>query len=268
MNIKGSPAFRKASTPGLRSDGPASAVDCMRLDQEMLEGRAGNRVIGRIYEWDGPAVSLGRSNDASRLDAGILAASGVAVVRRPTGGAALIHGTDLCYSVAYPRRQLAGRRAGLMETGRLLASPVLQGLRSLGIDARFRAPVGAPVRGGEELELCFLQKSFLDIMVGDRKVAAFAQRATSTIFFQHGSVLMEPVPDDLVATLTRAGLGSRDEWKAVRRETASVGGPGKPGREEVRRAILEAARLSAVLTEDEVNPARQRGTGLSLGGDA
>ena len=224
------------------SDLPAPARECMVRDTGMIKRCTGGMVVARVYEWAGPSVSLGRSNDAGRIDAGVLVACGIALVRRPTGGAALVHGTDVSYSVSVPRSLLAGRGIGLMETGRFLASPVLEGLRSLGIDARFRSLAGASTRSGaKRLELCFLQKSFLDIMVGNRKVAAFAQRANSSAVFQHGSVLVEPVPPVIIETLIRAGLGSAEEWEAAGREIAFVGGAGRPGRDAVRKAILAAA---------------------------
>jgi lipoate-protein ligase A len=96
---------------------------------------------------------------------------------------------------------------------------------------------------GLSLELCFLQKSFLDIMVGGRKVAAFAQRRTAGAVFQHGSVLVEPVPEDVVSSLMSAGLGTPGEWDAVRRRAGTVGLFGGPSRAEVRRAILTTAGL-------------------------
>jgi lipoate-protein ligase A len=237
---------KSASSPPfdllVTSDLPASARECMARDVATIGRCADGVAVARVYEWAGPAVSLGRSNDAGRIDAGILAACGIALVRRPTGGAALVHGTDVSYSVSVPRNLLAGRGIGLMETGRLLASPVLEGLRSMGIDARFRSPDGASVRNdAKRSDLCFLQKSFLDIMVGDRKIAAFAQRATSGTVFQHGSVLVEPVPPEIIETLIRAGLGSAEEWESAAGEIAVVGGAGRPGRDEVRKAILAAA---------------------------
>lgn len=179
----------------------------------------------RVYEWAHPAISLGRSNNAGLLSLGVLREGGVELVRRPTGGAVLVHGTDLSLSIAVPRAALpAGGH--LLETGRLLARPVCEALRQLGLPAEFRSrpAVGSP--GASEtacgLPLCFLQSSGLDILVDGYKVAAFAQRRTVGVIFQHGSVLVDPVPESVREVLQRAGVGTFGDWREVERRVRPV----------------------------------------------
>lgn len=160
------------------------AADLACLD----EVAAGAAPVLRLYRWSPPALSLGRFQPAGDVDHARCRALGVEVVRRPTGGKALLHGGDLTYAVAMRRPAgPAGRVDALYGT---LAAGLVAGLAELGVRARVgeeRGPAG-PV--------CFAAAQGPDLRVGDRKLCGSAQLQRGTVVLQHGSVLIERLPFD------------------------------------------------------------------------
>ena len=73
-----------------------------------------DRAVLRLYSWDRPTLSLGRNEPAAQLySRDALRNRGVGVVRRPTGGRAVLHHRELTYAVCAPIRALGGVRAAL-----------------------------------------------------------------------------------------------------------------------------------------------------------
>jgi lipoyl(octanoyl) transferase len=84
-------------------DRSCTAAGQMAADVALLEATAADgtpRV--RLYRWDPPALSLGRFQPDDDVDGVACARFGVEIVRRPTGGRALLHGGDLTYAVTLP----------------------------------------------------------------------------------------------------------------------------------------------------------------------
>ena len=84
----------------------------------------------RLYGWDPPAVSIGFNQDAGEFDEEKLRRSGIDLVRRPTGGRAILHANELTYSVVLA----AGGRTP-KEIYRFISEGLLAGVRALGIAA-------------------------------------------------------------------------------------------------------------------------------------
>jgi lipoate-protein ligase A len=91
------------------------------------------------------------------------------------------------------------------------------------------------------MPLCFLQESPLDILIGDRKVAAFAQRITARAVFQHGSVMVERMPGRVTTALVEAGIGANGDWVGAGEKTASLADYGATTPGSVKRAVLKEA---------------------------
>jgi len=189
----------------------------MAADREMIKTLASSApgtIIHRVFSWKSPSVSLGRSAHLLPGAKAELAASGIESVVRPTGGAALIHGPglDISYSAGLTRAR-GGGAVDLVETGRMLAAPILAALKVHGIGGEFRdCAACGPAGESARQPLCFLQKTPFDILVGGRKVAAFALRRTGEVVFLHGSVLTGRTPQHMVDALIRAGIGTTPEW--------------------------------------------------------
>ena len=87
----------------------------------------------RLYRWGTPALSLGRFQSDDEVDHDACRRLGVEVVRRPTGGKALLHGADLTYAVAIPRPE--GADGSVDAVYCRLAGALIAGLARLGVDA-------------------------------------------------------------------------------------------------------------------------------------
>lgn len=176
------------------------AADLACLD----EVAAGGPPVLRLYTWSPPALSLGRFQPETDVDAVRCAELGVEVVRRPTGGKALLHGADLTYAVA--RARPPGPEGHVDAVYRTIAAGLVAGLAGLGVAATVgeeRGPAG-PV--------CFAAAQGADLRVGDRKLCGSAQVQRGDAVLQHGSILLERLPFDEVDLL--AGTPPAPEERA------------------------------------------------------
>jgi lipoate-protein ligase A len=150
---------------------------------------AGARPTLRFYRWKGPWLSLGYGQQlpAERLAA--CDAAGVGVVRRVTGGRAVLHGGDLTYAIAAPDAILP---PGLRATYELVGVALRAALLALGVDAR-PAP-GSASRPRRESFDCFAEPAGDELCVGGRKLVGSAQRRARGGVLQHGSIRLAPEP--------------------------------------------------------------------------
>ena len=178
---------------------PLDAATNMALDVALMRrARATGEATMRVYSWATPALSLGRNQPArGHYDEDRAARDGVEIVRRPTGGRALLHHREVTYSVTAPAGD--SLRASYARINALL----LDALRRLGVHASLAAPVARAA--APSLAPCFEAPANGEIVVGGRKLVGSAQWREDGALLQHGSVLVD---DDqpLVAALTRRPL--------------------------------------------------------------
>ncbi len=159
----------------------------MGVDETLLESVAtGGVPCLRFYRWSGPWLSLGYAQALSDQRRRELRAAGIGLVRRATGGGAVLHGNDLTYMIAVPAANLP---AGLVESHARLSTALRAGLRQLGIDAG-RSP-GTPGGAPRPFD-CFSAPIAEEIVIRGRKVAGSAQRRVRNCVLQHGSIRVFP----------------------------------------------------------------------------
>ena len=170
----------------------------------------------RLYRWDPPALSLGRFQPDDDVDVDACTRLGVQVVRRPTGGRALLHGGDLTYAVTLP----AGPAPNVDATYTYVAGALRAGLARLGVTAeiaRHEGPAGA---------VCMATQQGADLRVGTRKVCGSAQVQRGSAVLQHGSILLERLAFD--ETDLVAGGHDRAALHAATVTLAELGAPSDP----------------------------------------
>lgn len=179
-------------------DGPSN----MALDEALLErARVSGDYVFRAYCWTPATLSLGRNQRARGVFDGASEATGVPVVRRLTGGRAVLHDREVTYSVSGP----TAHNESLRETYIMINRILLGALQRLGVRAsiataaatgRFPAPASAP---------CFELPAPGEIVFQGRKLVGSAQLREDGAFLQHGSILID---DDQprVAQLTSVPL--------------------------------------------------------------
>ncbi len=160
----------------------------------------------RFYRWNPPAVSLGRNQPAADIDLEAVAERGYDVVRRTTGGRAILHMDELTYSVVAPRTEPRVQGA-VMDTYLRLSNGLLAGLALLGVNAD---KAGADVRTGKDVSAaCFEVPSAYEITVGGRKLMGSAQSRKRDFVLQHGSLPLTGDITRLIDLLTLSDVERR-----------------------------------------------------------
>jgi len=224
----------------------------MGVDEAVFESaRRSGRATLRFYGWSGPWLSLGYAQpfDTERRRACVEA--GVGVVRRVTGGRAVLHGSDLTYSLAAPE---ATAPEGLRGAYARIADALVQALREAGVPVeRQGGAASAPAKAAFD---CFLDPARDELCLGGRKLAGSAQRRVAGAFVQHGSIRLEADPPEALRAAGLAGEGATS--------LAEAGFPIAPA--ELTGALARAfARVFGValergdLTPEERSRASRRG---------
>ena len=180
----------------------------MAIDQAILGLHANGKSPPtlRFYQWTPPAVSLGYCQKNHNLDMAACRRLGIEVVRRPSGGRAVLHLGDLTYAV------IAGTADGIPSAVtaayRLICDGLLQGFRLLGIDA----VMGRGVIKPPQMDICFLRGTLGSIVYQERKFVGSAQTWHASSMLQHGSIILAPQIEMLVSLWA----GSADSPEALR----------------------------------------------------
>jgi len=161
----------------------------MAVDEALMESvRAGAAPALRMYEWSPSCLSLGRNQPASAYyDREHLRAVGVDVVRRPTGGRAVLHDAELTYSVVARDGELGPPRRAYLEVNEAL----IAGLSLFGVDAAIhrRGPARSPIPSTAP---CFAEPVAGEVLAKGRKLIGSAQLRAGGVLLQHGSIPMRP----------------------------------------------------------------------------
>lgn len=179
--------------PGLRFPHLVlSGTEQMRLDEALLLWAAAGpgRFAARTYGWARPTLSLGRAEPfPGAYDAVALDAAGIDVVRRPTGGDAVLHDEEVTFAVA---ASVPGPWAGRpREFATLVAEALAAALRGFDLPASVvgredAAASGRP--GGPGAHPCFARAAAGEVRIGEFKAAGIASRFTRGAALSHASV--------------------------------------------------------------------------------
>ncbi len=219
--------FRFGSASDLDDLAPADLGERqMAADEDRLEAAASGEAEAcfRIYRWLRPTVTLGRAQPESSIDRALADSLGIDVVRRPTGGRALLHGNDLTYSVVVPPGHPLAR-LGVVESYRRISASLVEAFHDAGLEAGM-SPGAEVVPLGPGVRLaCFEEHLVETLTLGGRKVCGSAQARRRGAVLQHGSIPLS------VDHRLEARILCRDEDPevAARRLEARFAGVEDPG---------------------------------------
>jgi lipoate-protein ligase A len=204
-------------------DRPKDGATNMAIDEAVLRARIVSEVppTVRFYGWDPPTVSLGYVQPLDRrIDREACARLGVGLVRRATGGSAILHESperEVTYSVVARAEDFPGAD-DVLETYRMLGSGLVAGLARLAVRADL-VPLHRSARSGAPPAFCFARSGAFEIAIAGRKLCGSAQRRQGSAFLQHGSLLLDADPGRLAAVFPglRDPLGSVTTVAAVLR---------------------------------------------------
>ena len=224
---------------------PARGAWNMAVDESILEHIHRGEALPtlRLYAWDPPCLSLGHAQSFKDVDRARLNANGWEVVRRLTGGRAILHTDELTYSVTGSVEEPAFA-GGVLESYNHLAQALLHAIHELGLPVEMKEHVLTGEPAGQNLNpVCFEVPSTYEITVQDKKLIGSAQARKKEGVLQHGSL---PLTGDLTricqalvfkdeaareramqrllerATTVETMLGSRVSWEEAAQ--AFVGG--------------------------------------------
>lgn len=142
----------------------------------------------RLYEWDTPSLSIGYFQKISDIDIDYCSKKKYPVVRRLTGGRAILHDSELTYSFS-SLKDNSLFRGSLLANYKIISTAMISGLKLVGIDAEMSYE--RERNSGSKNPSCFHSVSFGEITVEGKKIIGSAQKRYSSGFLQHGSVLLD-----------------------------------------------------------------------------
>jgi len=215
---------------------PRSGAENMARDTA-LQARAARtgETVFSIYSWSRPTLSFGRNQPASGLyDVGKIRGAGIDVVRRPTGGRAILHHREVTYSVTAPAKDAAPLRETYSRINLILQT----GLRQLGVSVE-PVPRSLPTRT-PSVRSCFETPGEGELVAHGSKLVGSAQWRDDCSLLQHGSILV----DDDQSTLPGfvVGVDAVSESVPVPATLHALLGR-SPDAAEVAGAMFDAVRL-------------------------
>lgn len=173
---------------------PASGAWNMAVDESILEhiSPGKSKPTLRLYSWNPPCLSLGHAQSFKDVDVERLRERGWDVVRRLTGGRAILHTDELTYSVTGSADEpiLSG---GVLESYNRLSTALSHALRSLNVPVEVKEYKDGHSRQNLN-PVCFEVPSTYEITVDGRKLIGSAQARRKEGVLQHGSL---PLAGDL-----------------------------------------------------------------------
>ncbi len=172
--------------------------------------------ILRFYGWNPACLSLGRHQDESLVSREMLAKDGISLVRRPTGGSAILHEMELTYSLIVPNGQEQHHSIYALFHQVLARSLQHAGYR---VGLHERAQDDNYLKEQKKSFACFNRPAFTEITFEGKKLVGSAQKLYRNSLLQHGSIMISGeqtrVLDYLVLTDEE-----RNSFKNKIRETA------------------------------------------------
>jgi lipoate-protein ligase A len=165
----------------------------MAVDEAILESTAQgkNNPTLRLFAWQPPCLSLGYAQFFSDVDISYLQANGWDIVRRPTGGRAILHTDELTYSVTGPDNEPC-LRGDILSSYHRLSEAILMALQELGMTVE--TTLKEEVVKGDPEPVCFEVPSNYEITFAGKKLVGSAQARRKGGVLQHGTL---PLHGDL-----------------------------------------------------------------------
>lgn len=161
----------------------------MEIDSNLLENAIKDRLqipILRLYGWNPPCVSLGRNQEDSFLDKEYLKEHNIDIVRRLTGGRALLHDDEITYSFICPASYLKNGEH-IISSYKEISQILINKFKLLGIELDF----GGSKHINSKLDYCMSISTGADLCYNGRKLIGSAQCRKQGYILQHGSILYD-----------------------------------------------------------------------------
>ena len=236
---------------------PRTGAENMALDEAIMDAVAAGEALPtlRFYAWEPPCLSLGKRQPLDGVDLDRCRADGVDVVRRATGGFAILHTDELTYSIAI-RPNDPRSDGAILDAYRKLSQGLMAGLRLLGATPEMNPVVPGGVHNASAA--CFEVPSAYEIVMAGRKLIGSAQARPAGRVLQHGSL---PLVGDIARVARYLAYEREDERAALaqhlreRATTASDALGRAVGYDEAAEAMARGFAAALNLTYEPGEPA-------------
>lgn len=234
-------------------DKDRSAAMNMALDEALHLSCAepGGSPTLRLYGWNKPSLSIGYSQRMGDVCMEYCKSAGMEIVRRPTGGRAVLHGHDVTFGISIKEDRIPEGCTGVRTSHKWLMAGIVEGLKSLNLQADLGANPGDKVLRHAHTGNCFAHTAECDVRVGAVKAVGAAQVRRFGALLQQGSVPVNRPTVDIGRIFTG------------RAEEMQLPIPSGISKEAIQKAIVEGFQqalgiqmLADGLTEREIETAK------------
>ncbi|MHC4139082.1 MAG: lipoate--protein ligase family protein [Planctomycetota bacterium] len=191
----------------------------MAIDEVLLSSRV---PVLRFYQWEPCAVSIGRYQDMNEIDLEYCTENRIDVVRRITGGKAVLHEKELTYTFIIDKKMMP---RSIIKSYKIISSAIIQGLRILGLNPGMNR---SKIKNRDN-PVCFREPSFNELTINRKKFVGSAQVRKKGKLLQHGSILTgidtekhsscfkeKPEADDLRKRVTYIDIPEKELKSAIK----------------------------------------------------
>ncbi len=223
------------------NQGALSGAMNMAIDEALLELAEPGSVIFRTYTWNPATLSLGVFQKISDVNQEELDKRGFGLVRRATGGRAVLHDKELTYSIIIKTPHPLIEK-NVLESYYYLCQGLVEGLRMLGVDAALKKSDDPSL----STPSCFAAPTFNDIEASGKKLVGSAQMRNRLGLLQHGSILIDVDLNDLFAVITKDEASAKRLADAAKSKITCINSEAgnRVSLEEVRHAIISGFEKS------------------------
>jgi len=196
--------------------GAADGVFNMTADEALATQSGQPLPILRVYAWHPFTISLGYHQSLDTLDVARCHKDGLGIVRRPTGGRAILHAQEVTYSVIIPQSHPLFEKSSL-SIYKLISNALVAALNDLGM------PAVLEKKNGNDTEFarynrrfsCFATSAKYEIHYESRKFVGSAQRRFENGLLQHGSILLGDEHLNLTKYVSPNGNGEQEDSRTL-----------------------------------------------------
>ncbi len=177
--------------PRINKNGPMQ----MAIDEAIAVACSKNKAPPtlRFYTFTPPAVTIGYHQEIENFDVDKVREKGFDLVRRITGGTAVLHKNDLVYSLVIPEHFLPHK---IIDAYNYLSNGLVEGLKEIGLPAGKKKSASKQRKSS-----CYLNSNPYDIMINNKKISGNAQARIKGVVLQHGTIIMEDNLKELIDCL-------------------------------------------------------------------
>ncbi|MBQ8167883.1 lipoate--protein ligase family protein [bacterium] len=161
----------------------------MQIDSDLLDEAITKKIqepIFRLYAWSPACISLGRNQKDDFLDYDLLKSKNIHVVKRLTGGRALLHDNEITYSYICPASYLKNG-SNVTESYKEISQFLIDNFKKLGIELTLGGEKGVHTK----FDYCMLISTGADLCYQGKKLIGSAQCRKEGYILQHGSILYD-----------------------------------------------------------------------------